>query len=304
MDEALQWFLAAPDAEFARVYAAGAFVAALGALTSVRQLRPQGTESSTTDPYDLAWLRAGARGAFEAAAAGLLHRRVIDTTGSGPLLPDKGADKTLRAPERAVLGWVGDGAGDVQQGIARVGAAMHERELELEAKGITIAPAVANRNLALLLAPLAAIVCLGGWKASRLVPDEAPENLALLGVGIGVLLLAMVVLPLLKPRLTVGGARALELAGQQGSALRHALGRGALSHLSASDVVFAVALYGMGPFLATELGAMYTVLHPMQLGSASSGSEGMDWSEADCGSGCGSSGCSGGCGSGCGGCGD
>jgi uncharacterized protein (TIGR04222 family) len=203
-----------------------------------------------------------------------------------------------------VVSWVADGAGDVKQGIARVGASMEDRELELEAKGITITPAAANRNLAVLLAPLAAIVCLGGWKASLLGSGGAPENIALLAVGIGVLLLAMVVIPFLKPRLTIGGARALELASQQGTALRHALGRGALSHLAASDVVFAVALYGMGPFLATELGAMYTVLHPMQLGSSSTGSEGMDWGEADCGSGCGSSGCSGGCGSGCGGCGD
>jgi uncharacterized protein (TIGR04222 family) len=292
-----------PDLAFLTWFMPASIAAATLAVLLSRLLRPLGQAWQSDDPYDFAFFRAGPRGVFEAATAWLLHTRMIDVFGTGPLVRSRAETRMLRPPEQAVLGWVQAGAADLSQGVALVAQSMRPRVNALVDRGVMVSPQFRATIAGLASAAVFPLLVLGGIKAVVAVSHHGPVELLLLMLVI--LIVGWLLAIGLVPRLTRAGRRSYEARVEQYAPMRFAAIGGEVRHLASRDVLFCVALFGIVPFVGGELGAMFSVLHP-QLGVwALRNAARPEESTSSCGgSSCGSSGCGGGCGGGgCGGCG-
>lgn len=270
-------------------------VAVTGAVSAAALyfLRPQGSDWSADDSYDLALLRGGHRGVLEAATARLTHLGVLKLEGDGKSASfEKVAEPStaLHPVEQAVVQWAGRGDNSISSGEAAAKHGMRAREAELLDKGVLIDDGTRWTNYLVAMVPLGGAGALG--VAKLLIGLDRGRPVGFLAVLLLAVAGGLAFLAFKRPRVSRAGQRALDALKEENQSLRYCGAGGTLNHLDSRDVMLSVALFGMAPLIGTELGPIQRYINPPQSAGGSS-----------CGgSSCGSS-CGGGCGGGCGGCG-
>lgn len=279
--------------EFLGVYLPILLGAAAASAAALYYLRPEGSDWSADDPYDLALLRGGHRGVLEAATARLTHLGALKLDGDGTSASLSKANEpatALHPVERAVVQWADRGDSSISSGEAAAKHGMRGREAQLLEKGVLLDEGTRWMNYLLAMVPLGGAGALGFAKLMIGLDRGRP-------VGFLFMLLlavtgALVFFAVKRPRVSRSGQKVLDALKEENQSLRYCGAGGSLSHLDSRDVMLSVALFGMAPLIGTELGPIQRYINPPQTAGGSS-----------CGgSSCGSS-CGGGCGGGCGGCG-
>jgi uncharacterized protein (TIGR04222 family) len=279
--------------EFLGFFLPASLIAFFASALLLYLIRPSGEEWRPDDPYDVALARGGFDAVLEAAVAKLVHSRAITidgTTTNSQLALGSDVPARPHVAEQAVLRWVKEGDSSMTTGSRLIESAMSTRQRALVEKGVLIGDGTRWMNYFIAVSPMLVVGWLGADK--MMIGLNRGRPVSFLVMSLGLMAFALMVMMMLRPKLTSNAVKTLSQAKAENSALRYAGTGGSLAHLDGRDVMFSVALFGMAPLIGTELGPVQRLMHPP---SASGGSS--------CGgSSCGSS-CGGGCGGGCGGCG-
>jgi uncharacterized protein (TIGR04222 family) len=284
--------------EFLGFFLPASLIAFFASALLLYLMRPSGEEWRPDDPYDVALARGGFNAVLEAAVAKLVHSRAITidgTTTNSQLALGSNVPERPHVAEQAVLRWVKEGDSSMTTGSRLMESAMSTRQRALIEKGVLIGDGTRWFNYFIAASPMLVMGWLGADK--MMVGLSRGRPVAFLVLSLGLMAVALVVMMMLRPKLTSSAVKTLNQAKAENSALRYAGTGGSLSHLDGRDVMFSVALFGMAPLIGTELGPVQRLMHPPG-SSGGSSCGGSSCSSSSCGSSCG-----GGCGGGCGGCG-
>lgn len=231
------------------------------------RIRPDGDDRIVpTDPADLAVLRDGRQGLFEATMARLTHQHIVDleivSFHQGKL-------------ELIDLEPVGLCPGDevivsaAQQGLwAKRAFREFRREAARRAAALVDAGALMGTLEFLVHRLLTILPVVVVWAAAAgfFAFDKSPSFAKFpLPFELFLAVFAIEWFWRTASRTTRAGARALEVATSSNVGLREAMGTAALEAWSPRQVALAVALFGLAPLEQSSLGHLEQILHPYRL---------------------------------------
>jgi uncharacterized protein (TIGR04222 family) len=297
-----------PGPQFLALYAAMVLAGVVLAFIVRRKSRTPShdlLEDPRLNPYEVAHLAGGAPATVNAALARLVNVKALDLDDKGASLHRGGGEyKPVHPLESAILGTAGEAfkVKEVREAAALEVGHIRKRleDLDLEMNDEKRRTAGCLPALVLLF-----IVVLGIVKIAVGVSRNKP--IEFLGIEVGVLALAAVLIFAIRPKRTIRGDRYLERLRLRHAALKTTAGA-APATLQGDDLSMAVGLFGVGVLAGGPMMSLQRALTPPanaggwggDAGGCGGGGGGADGGGGGCGGGGGGGGC-GGCGGGGGG---